>query len=99
MSSHLREKENGGGPKCDEQDPPEQVLEGRDGSRFATVILVAVDVQHPFAADGQHAREDAFLQAGAEDDRVVLFIHVRAGREADRGRRERCSSLAECRAT
>lgn len=70
--------------------PPEQVLEGRDGGRLAAVILVAVDVQHPFAADGQHAREDALLQAGAEDNRVVLLIHVCVGREADRrgGRRK-----------
>lgn len=64
--------------------PPEQVFEGRDGSRLAAVILVAVDVQHPFAADGEHAREDALLQAGAEDDCVVLLIHVRAGQEAGR---------------
>lgn len=70
--------------------PPEQVLEGRDGGRLAAVVLVAVDVQHPFAADGEHPREDALLQAGAEDDRVVLLIHVRAGREAGRWRKKRC---------
>jgi len=62
---------------------PEQILEGRDGGRLAAVVLVAVDVQHPFTADGEHAREDAFLQAGAEDNRVVFLIHVRAGRNAD----------------
>lgn len=56
---------------------PEQVLEGRDGGRFATVILVAVDVQHSFTADGEHAREDALLETGAEHDRVVFLIHVR----------------------
>lgn len=60
---------------------PEQVLEGRDGGRFAAVILVAVDVQHPFTADGEHTREDALLEAGAEHDRVVFLIHVRAGLE------------------
>lgn len=91
------EGENQGGrPERDEgmtKYPPEQVLEGRDGGRLAAVVLVAVDVQHPFAADGEHAREDALLQAGAEDDRVVLLIHVRAGREAGRWRRN-CAGLA-----
>jgi len=34
-------------------------------------------VQHSFTADGEHAREDALLEAGAEHDRVVFLIHVR----------------------
>lgn len=68
---------------------PEQVLEGRDGGRFATVILVAVDVKHSFTADGEHAREDALLEAGAEYDRVVFLIHVRAGLEVPDPRRRR----------
>lgn len=71
---------------------PEQVLEGRDGGRFATVILVAVDVQHSFTADGEHAWENALFEAGAEHDRVVFFIHFavwvrRAGFEEERDRR------------
>lgn len=34
-------------------------------------------MQHSFPADGEHAREDALLEAGAEHDRVVFLIHVR----------------------
>lgn len=46
-------------------------------------------MQHPLAADGQHAREDALLEAGAEHDRVVFFIHVRTGGENEDQRRRR----------
>jgi len=95
-----RERREGNGSKCETDEySPEQVLEGRDGGRLAAVVLVAVDVQHPFAADGEHAREDALLQAGAEDDRVVLLIHVRAGREADRGGGRGGKRWLGCRAT
>lgn len=58
---------------------PEQVFERRDGGRLAAVVLVAVDVQHPFAADRQHARQDALFEASAEHDRVIFFVHVRTG--------------------
>ena len=49
-----------------------------DGGCFAAVVVVAVHVQHFFAFDAHDAAEDAFGQAGAEDDDVVFrgdFVH------------------------
>lgn len=75
-----RKEEGREGSEGQDEYSPEQVLKGRDGGRFAAVVLVAVDVEHSFAADREHPREDAFLETGAEHDCVVFFIHVRAGR-------------------
>lgn len=50
-----------------------------DGGRLAAVVVVAVDVEHLLALDGEHAREHTLGQAGAQDDHVVFrsdLIHV-----------------------
>lgn len=90
-----KEKSRGGSEGQDEKYSPEQVLKGRDGGRFATVVLVAVDVEHSFAADREHSREDAFLETGAEHDCVVFFIHVRAGRSKPKEENVRSSGLSD----
>ncbi len=59
-----------------------------EGGRGAAVVVVAVDVEHLEAIDGEQAGDDALLEARAEHNGVILLVHGGGGGRGALGRAE-----------